>query len=70
MRVSIENAVEVCLSPGPIEAESETHTIVTYDRDTHFDVNNNKIGCSVWWKSSFEVITSKTQNWKQDFLNI
>ena len=27
------------MSPEPNEAGSEIHTIVTYDRETHFDVN-------------------------------
>ena len=48
-------------------AGSEIHTIVTYDPETHFDVNNNKIR-TIGLAGSFEVITFETQNWKQNFL--
>ena len=60
---------KVCVSPVPFEAGSEIHTTVTYDPETHFDVNKKKIGQLVWRESSFEVITFKMQNWKQNFLD-
>ena len=31
------------VSPEPNEAGSEIHTVVTYDRETHFDVNKKQI---------------------------
>ena len=58
------------MSPEPNGAGSEIHTIVTYDPETHFDVNKTKFGRSVWRESSFEGITFETQNWKQNFLDI
>ena len=45
-------------------AGSEIHTIVTYDPETHFDVNKNKFGRSVWRESSFEVISNYVRNAK------
>ena len=32
------------MSPEPFEAGSEIYTIVTYDHETHFDVNNDRFG--------------------------
>ena len=53
-------------TPEPNEATSEIHTIVTYNHETHFDVNKN----SVWRELSFEVDTLKSPNWKHNFLDI
>ena len=61
---------KVCVSPVPNEAGTEIHTIVTYDPETHFDVNKTKFERSVWRESSFEVITFEMQNWKHNFLDI
>ena len=54
---SFANARKVDASPVPNVAGSEIHTIVTYDHETHFDVNTTKFGGSVLRESSFEVIT-------------
>ena len=48
------------MSPELNVAGSEIHTIVTYDPETHFDVNKNKFEQSVWRELSFEVITFET----------
>ena len=64
---SFANARKVGLSPVPNMARSEIHTIATYDRETHFDVNTNKLDDR---ESSSKVNTFETQNWKQNFLDI
>ena len=51
-------------------AESEIHTIVTYDHETHLVVNKKKIRQSVWRELNFEVDTLEKQDWKQNFLDI
>ena len=58
------------MNPGNEWVGSEIHSIVTYDPETHFDVNTNKFGQLVWRELSFEVIMFKTQNWKQNVLDI
>ena len=69
-RVSFAKAVKVGLSPEPNVAGSNIHTMFTYANETHFDVNTKQFGRSVWRESTFEVITFKTQNWKQNFLDM
>ena len=54
---SFADAEKVGLSLVPNVAGSEIHSIVTYDPETHFDVNKNKFERSVWRESSFEVIS-------------
>ena len=61
---------KLVLSPVPNEAGFEIQTKVTYDHETHFDVNKTKLGRLVWQELSFEVGTLETQNWKQNFLDI
>ena len=61
---------QVDVSPEPFKAGSEIHTIVTYDHETHFDVNKKKFGRLVWRESSFQVDTLETLNWKHNFLDI
>ena len=50
------------LSPVPNEAGFEIQTKVTYDHETHFDVNKTKFRRSVWRDLSFEVGTLKIGN--------
>ena len=61
---------KVWTNPGSNEPRHETHTIVTYGPETHFDVKKKKFGRSVWRESNFEVIMFETQTWKQNFLVI
>ena len=67
---SFAKLAKVDASQFPFGTGSEIHTIVTYDHETHFDVNKKRFGRSVWQELSFEVHTLETQNWKHNFLDI